>query len=105
MTIKIRGVKENNEYQVRVRIIKDLRLHQQGIPETLLTFDHLKDLNKEEVCYETLSPGILIGTDHWKCIVSRKFRISKLNEPAASKTRLGWVVHRTAPRSSICAHL
>ncbi|XP_044745195.1 uncharacterized protein LOC123307057 [Coccinella septempunctata] len=101
VTVKIRGVKESDEYQIRARTMKDLKLHQQGIPNTMLSFDHLKDLDEEEVCFESARPGILVGTDHWECIVSRDLRIGEPNQPAASKTRLGWVVHGTAPRRAI----
>ncbi|XP_075990375.1 uncharacterized protein LOC142986025 [Anticarsia gemmatalis] len=98
VTLHIRGVKTTTTHQIRARTIKNLRLHQQSIPESLMKLEHLRDLPPDEICYDLARPGILVGSDHWEHIVSRELRVGGPNEPAASKTQLGWVVHGTAPR-------
>lgn len=101
VTVKLRGKHSDALHQLQARTIKNLKLHQQSIPETLLKHEHLRDLLQSEVCYERARPGILVGTDHWEHIVSRELRVGKPNEPAASKTQLGWVIHGTMPSSLI----
>nr|XP_049693327.1 uncharacterized protein LOC126053911 [Helicoverpa armigera] len=102
VTIKIRGVgKECSPHQLQARTIKDLKLHQQTVPASLLGYKHLRDLPANEVCYAPTRPGVLIGTDHWEHIVSRELRVGGPNQPAASRTQLGWVVHGTAPRTLV----
>lgn len=95
---EIRGIEESDEYQVRAKMMKNLRINQQGIPETMLSFVHLKDLCKKEVCFESVCPEIFIFTYHWEYTFSRKLRVGKPNKPDASKTRLSWVL-----RSRWCA--
>lgn len=101
VSVEVKGVKETDGHRIRARTIKDLKLYQQAIPETLLDYEHLRDLDRDEVCYGTARPGLLVGTDHWECIVSRELRVGSQNQPAASRTQLGWVVHGTAPRGTI----
>ncbi|XP_075990120.1 uncharacterized protein LOC142985759 [Anticarsia gemmatalis] len=101
VTIQIRGVKTTTPHPLRARTMKDLKLHQQSIPESLMKLKHLQDLPQDEICYELARPGILVGSDHWEHIVSRELRVGGPNEPAASKTQLGWVVHGTTPRHLI----
>ncbi|XP_037294405.1 uncharacterized protein LOC119189305 [Manduca sexta] len=100
VTVRIRGVTEDEPHSIRARTIKHLKLHQQTIPAVLMKLKHLRDL-PEELCYERARPGILLGADHWEHIVSRELRVGGRNEPAASRTLLGWVVHGTLPRSVI----
>ncbi|KAL0895211.1 hypothetical protein ABMA27_013649 [Loxostege sticticalis] len=57
----------------------------------------MRRLKREDVCYENARPRVLIGTDNWQLIVSRKLLTGKRHEPAASLTRLGWVIHGLAP--------
>ncbi|XP_037302804.1 uncharacterized protein LOC119193309 [Manduca sexta] len=64
----------------------------QQVGDVLMKLKHLRDL-PEELCYERARPGILLGADHWEHIVSRELRVGGRNEPAASRTLLGWVVH------------
>ncbi|XP_037299013.1 uncharacterized protein LOC119190698 [Manduca sexta] len=99
VTVRIRGVTEDEPHSIRARTIKHLKLHQQTIPAVLMKLKHLRDL-PEELCYERARPGILLGADHWEHIVSRELRVGGRNEPA-SRTLLGWVVHGTLPRSVI----
>ncbi|CAH0727422.1 unnamed protein product, partial [Brenthis ino] len=100
VTVHLEG-KDGKRHKLRARTIKNMKLHQQSIPSALLKQEHLRDLPREEVCYDQAHPGILVGTDHWEYIVSRELRVGGPNQPAASRTQLGWVVHGTAPRSVI----
>lgn len=101
VNVRLRGKEDCELRPLRARTIRNLKLHQQSIPVTLLEHDHLRDLLESEVCYDMAQPGILVGTDHWEYIVSRELRTGGANEPAASRTQLGWVVHGTVPRSAI----
>lgn len=102
VTVQVRGINnDSSSHKLRARTMKNLRLHQQSIPNSLLEYEHLRDLPTNEVCYEPTRPGLLVGTDHWECIVSRELRVGGPNQPAASLTQLGWVVHGTAPRNII----
>ncbi|XP_048486344.1 uncharacterized protein LOC119693582 [Plutella xylostella] len=53
---------------------------------------HLSDI-QEELAYEGASPKILIGQDNWDLIVSREVRNGRRDQPVASRTQLGWVLH------------
>lgn len=102
ITVQVRGITNDSaSHKLRARTMKNLRLHQQSIPDSLLEYEHLRDLPANEVCYEPTRPGLLVGTDHWECIVSRELRVGGPNQPAASLTQLGWVVHGTAPQNVI----
>lgn len=93
--------KDNELHPLRARTIKNLKLMRQSVPAKLLDEEHLRDLAKDEVCYDSAYPGILIGADHWEYIVSQELRVGKPNQPAASRTQLGWVIHGTVPRRVI----
>ncbi|XP_026745266.1 uncharacterized protein LOC113506629 [Trichoplusia ni] len=100
--VRVKGVrKDSASHKLHARTMKNLKLHRQSIPDTVLEYEHLRDLPKNEVCYELTRPGLLVGTDHWECIVSRELRVGGPNQPAASRTQLGWVIHGTAPRKAI----
>ncbi|XP_045539877.1 uncharacterized protein LOC106715742 [Papilio machaon] len=99
VSLSIRGLKEERSFNLKARTIRNLRLHRQSITKDLLKGEHLKDLDSEEISYDEARPGILVGTDHWECIVSRELRVGRPDQPAASRTQLGWVVHGTVPRT------
>ncbi|XP_049880427.1 uncharacterized protein LOC126376924 [Pectinophora gossypiella] len=101
VAVQLRGKNEHAPYGIRARTVKNLILHQQTIPKSLLRkYKHLR-LDKNEMCYELARPKVLVGTDHWELIVSRELRVGGPNEPAASRTQLGWVVHGSVPRNTI----
>lgn len=85
---------------IRARTIRNMQLTPQTVSTKLLRLDHLKDLD-HNLCYEAGRPRLLIGSDNWELIVTRELRTGKRNEPAASRTRLGWVIHGTTPRASL----
>ncbi|GBP43715.1 hypothetical protein EVAR_29696_1 [Eumeta japonica] len=53
---------------------------------------HLKDI-AENLIYDNAAPCILIDQDNWGLIVSRQIKSGRANQPAASLTQLGWVLH------------
>lgn len=101
VTLHLRGKKENAIFELKARTVRDLRLREQSIPGSLLRHQHLQDLVESEVCFDLARPRILVGADHWEIIVSRQLRIGGSDQPAASRTHLGWVVHGSVPRSVI----
>ncbi|XP_059053830.1 uncharacterized protein LOC131848089 [Achroia grisella] len=91
----------DEEHSVRARTIRDLTLGTQRVNSEILAYGHLRQLTCEQVCYEDARPKVLIGSDNWHLIVTRKLLIGRHNQPAASLTRLGWVIHGTVPRSVV----
>lgn len=92
---------KSNGYDIDVRTMEDLDLTTQTIPAEVMELAHLRDLRMEEITYTNAKPRILIGTDNWPLIVTRELRTGKPNEPAASRTELGWVIHGTVPRKGL----
>ncbi|XP_052749795.1 uncharacterized protein LOC128200431 [Galleria mellonella] len=97
ITLKISG-QDSREHDITVRTVPGLKLTGQSVSEELLQLGHLKDLKREELCYAGAKPQLLIGSDNWQLIVSRELRIGKKDQPAGSKTQLGWVIHGSLPR-------
>ncbi|XP_026314650.1 uncharacterized protein LOC113226290 [Hyposmocoma kahamanoa] len=64
------------------------------------TAKHLRDI-WEDVCYDLARPLLLIGSNNWELILTRELRVGGRNQPAASRTQLGWVVHGTVPRNAV----
>lgn len=84
-------------YTVKARTMKDLTLSRQKIDARCLKSPHLIDI-EHEICTEEMKPKLLLGADYLELIISRKIRTGKRGEPVASLTKLGWVIHGTAPR-------
>lgn len=75
----------------RVRTVDNLTLPVHTISESQLTsLDHLKGLPLHAFSGQ---PTILIGQDNWHLIVTREIREGEKNDPVASRTSLGWVLH------------
>ncbi|XP_072937318.1 uncharacterized protein [Epargyreus clarus] len=100
VTIHLKG-EDEKLHKLRARTIKNMKIRQQSIPIALLNYEHLRDLPREQVCYNASRPGLLVGADHWECIVSQELRTGEPHQPAASRTQLGWVIHGTMPRHII----
>lgn len=96
--LEIKGVTVDDKYKLRARTIRNLTLHHQSVARDVKKYRHLRGLRG--VTYGDTRPRLLIGADHWHLIVSRQLRTGKRNEPAASRTRLGWVIHGTMPTRS-----
>ena len=92
---------DGNFEELRARTMKNLRLHGQSVDRTALAnYPHLRDL-EQRAFFEKATPKLLIGADNWHLIVTRELRVGKKSEPAASFTKLGWVIHGTAPRATL----
>lgn len=94
MDIRIKGVHRRDKKILKgVRTVEGLKLAPQVVNlEDIERCKHLKKM-KNELLYEKGRPSLLIGQDNWDLIVSRKILKGKSNEPAASLTTLGWVLH------------
>ncbi|XP_073943425.1 uncharacterized protein [Choristoneura fumiferana] len=74
-----------------VRTVDNLTLPTQSLDGTdLASLPHLTDIPIQTF---TGKPTMIIGQDYWYLIVSRQLREGRKNEPVASLTRLGWVLH------------
>ncbi|KAL0860706.1 hypothetical protein ABMA27_010047 [Loxostege sticticalis] len=99
VNLSIRGRSQRECHEIKLRTIPQLVLHTQALPAGILNYEHLRDLDPGNVCYESTRPRLLIGADNWHLIVSRELRTGKKTEPVASRTELGWTVHGTVPRA------
>ncbi|XP_072930770.1 uncharacterized protein [Epargyreus clarus] len=98
--VRVKGVHEQEAYLVTARTVKGLQLHHQRVPHNLERYKHLRVV-QDSISKGEARPRILIGADNWHLIISRQLRAGKRNEPAASRTKLGWVLHGSVPRKSI----
>ncbi|XP_060802199.1 uncharacterized protein LOC132902161 [Amyelois transitella] len=94
INLKIKGVHQRKKMNINnVRTIKEIQLSPQTVDRARLeACPHLKPLI-DKICYEDTPPKMLIGQDNWELIVSRHTRKRKKDEPVASFTKLGWVLH------------
>ncbi|XP_073955685.1 uncharacterized protein [Choristoneura fumiferana] len=74
-----------------VRTVDNLTLPTQSLDcIDLASLPHLTDIPIQTFRGK---PTMIIGQDYWYLIVSRQLREGRKNEPVASLTRLGWVLH------------
>ncbi|GBP08133.1 hypothetical protein EVAR_2926_1 [Eumeta japonica] len=66
-------------------------------PTTSSKSEHLADI-RSQITYASGTPTILLGQDNWHLIVTRGVRSGGLQQPAASFTELGWVLHGPCSR-------
>ncbi|XP_047989293.1 uncharacterized protein LOC125228681 [Leguminivora glycinivorella] len=93
VNVSIRGLKSENVNNLTAFTVEKLGLHPQGInKEVLSKCAHLEEL-RDELTYATGIPTVLIGQDNWHLIVTRELIEADENLPAASYTKLGWVLH------------
>ncbi|XP_061717583.1 uncharacterized protein LOC133525312 [Cydia pomonella] len=64
-----------------------------------MDYDHLSSL-ANELSHTDVYPTVLIGAPDWYLSLSREVRCGKKNDPVASKTLLGWVLHGAHSLSS-----
>ncbi|XP_048484628.1 uncharacterized protein LOC119690594 [Plutella xylostella] len=90
----IRGKHTQEEFKLEdSRTVEKLDFITQTVKkEEVDDCSHLSDI-QEELAYEGASPKLLIGQDNWDLIVSREVRGGRRNQPVASRTQLGWVLH------------
>ncbi|XP_076247767.1 uncharacterized protein LOC143187433 [Calliopsis andreniformis] len=93
VTFKISGALTNKEFSVSgAQTVKGLSLPWQGLSrKDLDRYTHLNDI--EIQCYPNEQPQLLLGQDNWDLIISQETRRASRDEPVASRTELGWVVH------------
>ncbi|XP_059051883.1 uncharacterized protein LOC131846565 [Achroia grisella] len=97
----IRGRNLSDRYLVEhARAINplSLRVRSQNITD-YMDYQHLSDLSEELSCANA-TPSVLIGAPDWHLSLSREVRCGKRNEPVASRTLLGWVLHGAMSSSS-----
>ncbi|GBP02773.1 hypothetical protein EVAR_12751_1 [Eumeta japonica] len=93
LKVKIKGKFERNIESMNALVIDKLQLAPQTIDlDTVRQYSHLHEL-EDELSYEKARPTILIGQDNWHLIVSREVVQKNRDQPAASYTKLGWVLH------------
>lgn len=103
VTLSIRGLCNRNIETMSASTIGSLNLSPQGVSRDLVRqCRHLVDL-EDELCYERAKPTVLIGQDNWHLITSRELRVGAKNQPVASLTKLGWVLHgqSSRPRNNV----
>lgn len=93
VNLQISGYNSSKMYPLsQVRTIDSLEL-----PIQTMNFDDIKKRftylqGIPATSYDEIQPRILIGLDHCNLVNYQKIRESKVDEPVAAKTRLGWVV-------------
>ncbi|GBP37268.1 hypothetical protein EVAR_35701_1 [Eumeta japonica] len=93
LKIKIKGKFSRNIETMNAVVIDKLQLAPQTIDlDTVCQHSHLHEL-EDELCYKEARPTTLIGQDNSHLIVSRQVVQKNRDQPAASYTKLGWVVH------------
>lgn len=91
--LSIRGLCNRNYESMNAHTIDQLNLAPQKVDrELVMRCSHLIDI-EDELCYDYAKPTVLIGQDNWHLITSRQLKIGKKDDPVASLTKLGWVLH------------
>ncbi|GBP01290.1 hypothetical protein EVAR_72714_1 [Eumeta japonica] len=92
LKVKIKGNFERNIEIMNALVIDKLQLAPQTIDfDTVRQYSYLHEL-EDKLSYEKARP-ILIGQDNWHLIVSHEVVQKNRDQPAASYTKLGWVLH------------
>ncbi|GBP69847.1 hypothetical protein EVAR_89351_1 [Eumeta japonica] len=95
--IKLRGA--SNSQQIYARTIENLQLSPQAVTKQDIDgCKHLDDI-RHKLMYNQAKPKILIGQDNWHLLVATETRKGHRNQPAASLTPLGWVLHGIRTRT------
>lgn len=90
--LTLRG-RDQKCHEVTARTMKDLKLSPQSVPRRLLEgCEHLRDV-EEHLVYEQGTPTVLIGQDNWHLLLTHDVRRGGRNQPVATLTDLGWVLH------------
>lgn len=90
--ISARGKNNKQIYLRNVHTVENLDLPSQTMNVDELTdrFSHLKGLPVQS--YANVIPNMIIGLNNKHATLPTKFREGKVNEPAATKTRIGWTI-------------
>src|SRR5277367_3817351 len=93
-SLNIGGVDTEETFAIHgVKIMSGLLLPAQYFQFKGNSCKHLKELPLNLELVNSFAPKMLIGQDNGHLIVSRKLKEGGPNEPLASETKLGWVVH------------
>ncbi|XP_045765275.1 uncharacterized protein LOC123867328 [Maniola jurtina] len=108
--VKIRGRFNEEEFTLRnARTVQRLMFTKQNIEQReLRDCVHLQKI-EDKLIYKNASPKILIGQDNWELLLALEIRTGRRDQPVASNTRLGWVLHgcRTSYHENVafCGHI
>lgn len=94
VSIDISGMGESKRFALNdTRTVTNLQLPKQTLKydELVRQYAHLRGLPISS--YDSVSPGILIGSDNASLIATLKLREGELGDPLAAKTRLGWSIY------------
>ncbi|XP_067625700.1 uncharacterized protein [Eurosta solidaginis] len=101
---QVSGHTKNKRYTLRdVCTVTKLDLPPQTLimPELANKYKHLKGLPVES--YKNVVSLVIIGINNKHVAMSMKFRAGKSDEPAATKTRLGWTIYGVLKQSNVKA--
>ncbi|XP_043471613.1 uncharacterized protein LOC122504525 [Leptopilina heterotoma] len=100
VSFKISAVGSNITHSItNARTLTNLKLPSQSLGNDILKrYPHISRLPIES--YQNAVPTLLIGQDHWDLIAPIKIVAKMRQLPAASLTKLGWVVHGQVPENA-----
>ncbi|XP_048477811.1 uncharacterized protein LOC125488674 [Plutella xylostella] len=97
--VKVTLQGERTQYKINARTIDNIRLSAQTVKsEDLRNCAHLRDI-AQQLKYEAARPKILIGQDNCHLLIASEVRQGQQDEPVASHTPLGWVLHGAHTRT------
>ncbi|XP_075989157.1 uncharacterized protein LOC142986969 [Anticarsia gemmatalis] len=92
VTFSIRGM-NGFEDRIQARTVRNFQVSSQRVSrEHIKACQHLKDI-QGELTYEDVKPKLLIGQDNWHLLLTSDIRKGNKDQPVASLTSLGWVLH------------
>ncbi|XP_055634159.1 uncharacterized protein LOC129774446 [Toxorhynchites rutilus septentrionalis] len=94
VSLDISGVAQQKKFTIaEARTVRNLGLPKQTMcyEEFVELYPHLAGIPIQD--YEDAVPRILIGNDNAHLSVTLKMRERRMDEPIATKTRLGWSIH------------
>ncbi|XP_075990118.1 uncharacterized protein LOC142985756 [Anticarsia gemmatalis] len=94
VTIRGRYNSNGQQYKMRnVRTVQKLMFTHQTISRSdVENCAHLKSI-EDQLIYQDARPKILIGQDNWELLVALDIRTGNRDQPVATNTKLGWVLH------------
>ncbi|XP_069365348.1 uncharacterized protein [Maniola hyperantus] len=99
VNIKLRGL-NNHEERIQARTVKNLQVSSQRVSRELVDgCTHLADI-RDYLVYADIKPRVLIGQDNWHLLLTTEVRRGNSNQPVASLTPLGWVLHGSQSRAA-----
>nr|XP_034830012.1 uncharacterized protein LOC117987161 [Maniola hyperantus] len=99
VNIKLRGLNDHEE-RIQARTVKNLQVSSQRVSRELVDgCTHLADI-RDYLVYADIKPRVLIGQDNWHLLLTTEVRRGNSNQPVASLTPLGWVLHGSQSRAA-----